>query len=390
MLSNKHKYTLLRISRLLLSPFYTLLSFFLKQNNNIVVTAQFNEEYSDNAKALFEILAEHADFKDRVYFVINDSVKREHLNSRYPNKFISSSNFKDALFILRARYWFCSALELPLATFLQRHRRQVIHLGHGMLVKKIGLIETKVSWYKKLYYALVNSSFTYTIATTPFCQKDIATGFGVPLNRVLLTPQPKTSQIAFPIQIENKTLANQELIHVLYAPTWRPYAAVELFPFADFELNEFASFLVENTIHIWLRVHPRFEQDIDPALLACDNIHLFSAKEYNEVSSYLSYFDALITDYSSIYYDYLTLERPVLFFDYDFDKYNEVVGVIDDYEQVKSTETTVSAGQFNQQLMSINDGSFDLTRIREINKLANYPIANKDIAKVVLEKLKLN
>ena len=40
--------------------------------------------------------------------------------------------------------------------------------------------------------------------------------------------------------------------------------------------------------------------------------------------------------------------------------------------------------------MSINDGSFDLTRIREINKLANYPIANKDIAKVVLEKLKLN
>lgn len=390
MLSNKHKYTLLRISRLLLSPFYTLLSFFLKQNNNVVVTAQFNEEYSDNAKALFEILAKHADYKDRVYFVINDSVKREHLNSRYPNKFISNSNFKDALFILRARYWFCSALELPLATFLQRHRRQVIHLGHGMLVKKIGLIETKVSWYKKLYYALVNSSFTYTIATTPFCQKDIATGFGVPLNRVLLTPQPKTSQIAFPIQIENKTLANQELIHVLYAPTWRPYAAVELFPFADFELNEFASFLVENTIHIWLRVHPRFEQDIDPALLACDNIHLFSAKEYSEVNSYLSYFDALITDYSSIYYDYLTLERPVLFFDYDFDTYNEVVGVIDDYEQVKSTETTVSAGQFNQQLMSISDGSFDLTRIREINKLANYPIANKDIAKVVLEKLKLN
>jgi len=51
---------------------------------------------------------------------------------------------------------------------------------------------------------------------------------------------------------------------------------------------------------------------------------------------------------------------------------------------------TVSAGQFNQQLLSIKGGSYDLARIREINKLANYPIANKDIAKVVLEKLKLN
>src|SRR5690554_4672806 len=359
MLSNKHKYTLLRVSRLLLAPLYSLLALFVKKNENIIITASLNMEFSDNAKALFDMLNHREEFKDRVYFVINDEQKRQELNRKYPGKFISNLSFKEAFFILKARYWFCSAMELPLATFFQRHLRQVIHLGHGMLYKKIGLIETKVSWYKKLYYALVNSSFTYTIATTPFCQKDIATGFGVPLNRVLLTPQPKTSQIAFPIQIENKTLANQELIHVLYAPTWR-------------------------------RVHPRFEQDIDPALLACDNIHLFSAKEYSEVSSYLSYFDALITDYSSIYYDYLTLERPVLFFDYDFDKYNEVVGVIDDYEQVKSTETTVSAGQFNQQLMSINDGSFDLTRIREINKLANYPIANKDIAKVVLEKLKLN
>lgn len=390
MLSNKHKYTLLRVSRLLLAPLYSLLALFVKKNENVIITASLNMEFSDNAKALFDMLNHREEFKDRVYFVINDEQKRQEFNRKYPGKFISNLSFKEAFFILKARYWFCSAMELPLATFFQRHLRQVIHLGHGMLYKKIGLIETKVSWYKKLYYALVNSSFTYTIATTPFCQKDIATGFGVPLNRVLLTPQPKTSQIAFPIQIENKTLANQELIHVLYAPTWRPYAAVELFPFADFELNEFASFLVENTIHIWLRVHPRFEQDIDPALLACENIHLFSAKEYSEVNSYLSCFDALITDYSSIYYDYLTLERPVLFFDYDFDKYNEVVGVIDDYEQVKSTETTVSADQFNQQLLSIKGGSYDLTRIREINKLANYPVANKDIAKVVLEKLKLN
>lgn len=390
MISNKHKYTLLRVSRLLLAPLYSFLALFIKKNENIIITASLNMEFSDNAKALFDMLNYREEFKDRVYFVINDEQKRQELNRKYPGKFISNLSFKEAFFILKARYWFCSAMELPLATFFQRHSRQVIHLGHGMLYKKIGLIETKVSWYKKLYYALVNSSFTYTIATTPFCQKDIATGFGVPLNRVLLTPQPKTSQIAFPIQIENKTLANQELIHVLYAPTWRPYAAVELFPFSDFELNEFASFLIENTIHIWLRVHPRFEQDIDPALLAYENIHLFSAKEYSEVNSYLSYFDTLITDYSSIYYDYLTLERPVLFFDYDFDKYNEVVGVIDDYEQVKSTNTTVSAGQFNQQLLSIKGGSYDLTRIREVNKRANYPIANKDIAKVVLEKLKLN
>src|SRR5690625_3057421 len=350
---NKHKYTLLRISRLLLSPIYSLLSLFIRKNDNIVITAALHQEYSDNAKALFDMLINSDQFKDRVFFVINDKKNRQQLNKLYPGRFISNLSFKEAFFILKARYWFCSAMELPLATLFQRRLRQVIHLGHGMLYKKVGLIEADLRWYKKLYYKLVNKSFSYTIATTPFFQKNISAGFGMPLSRVLIMPQPKAAQIAFPLKIENKILSCQEYVHVLYAPTWRPYAGVEIFPFSDFNLSEFSSFLVKNGIHVWLRVHPRFEQDVDSELIASPNIHFFSAKEYSEVNSYLAYFDALVTDYSSIYYDYLTLKRPVLFFDYDFDKYNEVVGVIDDYEQVKSTETTVSADQFKQQLLSI-------------------------------------
>ncbi|MBE0471492.1 MAG: CDP-glycerol glycerophosphotransferase family protein [Methyloprofundus sp.] len=389
MLNNKHKYTLLRASRILLAPIYSLISLFFKKNNNIVITASLNMEFSDNAKALFEMLVLKDEFKDRVFFVINDEDKREQLNSVYPGRFISNLSFNEAFFILRARYWFCSAMELPLATFFQRHLRQVIHLGHGMLYKKVGLIETQARWYKKLYYTLVNSSFTHTVATTPFFQKDISAGFGMQLNRVLFTPQPKTGQIALPKTIENVTLLNKEFTHILYAPTWRPYAPVELFPFYDFELNKLSSFLAENNVHIWLRVHPRFEQHINSDLLSCPNIHLFSSNNFSEVNSYLVYFDALITDYSSIYYDFLTLERPVLFFDYDLEKYNEVVGVIDEYKRVKSTETTGSTEHFKQQLLAIKDGSFDLARIKEINKLANYPVINEKIADLVLERLGL-
>src|SRR5690554_6694827 len=239
MLSNKHKYTLLRVSRLLLAPLYSLLALFVKKNENIIITASLNMEFSDNAKALFDMLNHREEFKDRVYFVINDEQKRQELNRKYPGKFISNLSFKEAIFILKARYWFCSAMELPLATLFQRRLRQVIHLGHGMLYKKVGLIEADLRWYKKLYYKLVNKSFSYTIATTPFFQKDISAGFGMPLSRVLIMPQPKTAQIAFPLKIENKILSCQEYVHVLYAPTWRPYAGVEIFPFSDFNLSEF-------------------------------------------------------------------------------------------------------------------------------------------------------
>ncbi len=64
MLSNKHRYTLLRASRILLAPFYSLLALFVKKNNNIVITASLNMEFSDNASALFEQLIRREEYKN--------------------------------------------------------------------------------------------------------------------------------------------------------------------------------------------------------------------------------------------------------------------------------------------------------------------------------------
>lgn len=387
LLSNKYRYALLRACRLLRAPVYSLLSLFVNKNENIIITASFNMEFSDNARALFEELIGRDEYRERVFFVMNDEVKREDLNRQYPGCFISNSGFRNALFILRAKYWFCSAMELPLATFFQRRVRKVTHLGHGMLYKKVGVSEAQVGWYKKFYFYLVNSSFTYTIATSEFCRGDISAGFGMPHSRIIITPQPKTSLVAAPVKVAEPILIGSGAIHLLYAPTWRPYAAVKLMPFSDFNMQELSVFLIENNVHVWLRVHPRFEQDIDSGLLACENVHLFSSRNYPEINSYLEYFDALITDYSSIYYDFLTLERPVLFFDYDFEKYCDVVGVIDRYRDVKCTGTTRTQKQFLKQALAIKKGEFSLEAVKRVNALVNYPIANEKIPVVMLEKL---
>ncbi len=389
MISNKHRYTILRATQFLLAPFFTIISVFLKKNNNIILTSSLNKEFSDNSKALFEMLVRLDEFADRVYFVLNNAALAEKLNKKYSGRFISNTGLTNCIFILRARYWFCASLEMPAPSFFQRFIRQVYHLGHGMPVKRFGLLENQVSWYKKIYYWFVTSNIGKSVITTDFFAKYISAGYALNQSKLIKIPQPKTAQIASPSTVTSSILTNDKLTHVLYAPTWRPYAAVEVFPFTDLGLESFSSFLTENEIHIWLRVHPRFEQELDASLLDCPNIHLFSAKEYSEVNSYLVYFDALITDYSSIYYDFLTLKRPVLFFDYDFEKYNEIVGVIDEYQRVKPIETTKSAEQFKQQLLTIKSRNFDLTTIKEVNRLVNYPVENEGIAEVVLEKLRL-
>jgi CDP-glycerol glycerophosphotransferase len=64
-----------------------------------------------------------------------------------------------------------------------------------------------------------------------------------------------------------------------------------------------------------------------------DNIKFFSGADYPEINDWLANFDALITDYSSIMYDFMILNHPILYFDYDYDEYNNQVGFAVDYKK---------------------------------------------------------
>ena len=109
---------------------------------------------------------------------------------------------------------------------------------------------------------------------------------------------------------------------ILYAPTWGHYTGMELFPWDNFkksilELDKFAQ--EKQDIHFIIRTHKYWEgseeSNIDDLLGKCKNISWVSMSIYPDTYSLLSVTEVLITDWSSIAFDFMLKKKPIIFID---------------------------------------------------------------------------
>lgn len=187
--------------------------------------------------------------------------------------------------------------------------------------------------------------------------------FNVTETNILPTGIPRTDlffdekrkkQIIETLYENNRLLQNKKVI--MYAPTFR-----------DNELNQFELHLNLKLMHqflgdeyvILLRVHPAIKNKKD-----VENDYpnfVFDYSSYKDVNELLFITDILITDYSSIPFEFALLNRPIIFFAYDVEKYKKERGLWDEFETmipgpiVTSTEEVISIVQnedFDFQLIS--------------------------------------
>lgn len=170
---------------------------------------------------------------------------------------------------------------------------------------------------------------------------------------------------------------------ILYAPTFRDHAPTRLFPFdevlsvkssgpfyvGDGEsgkreserdgnnemITRLLEFLEKNNIFLCIRSH-LYDQTEYNQLKKLDRpgsrIRFLNEDRVSDIMEVLNIFDLLITDYSSIYIDYLLTGRPVVFLPYDREEYLKDRGMNFDYEKVTPGPKPKT---FNEFLNSIYD-----------------------------------
>lgn len=212
--------------------------------------------------------------------------------------------------------------------------RRVINLWHGVAIKRIEhLMPIRKRWsYKSLkrrYLMYVNSRvYDAMIASSATDRLTNALAFGLELDKVHVTGLPRFDYLApdyvWPPPLQEDATRLDALLAgrrmVLYAPTFRESSASALKRLGSESLKEIKDFLRQRGMVLGIRPHP-----YDQAALGqlCDGqcILDMSPSAYVEPAVVLRAASGLVVDYSSIWVDYLLLNRPILGLMLDFDDY---------------------------------------------------------------------
>lgn len=347
-----------------------------------------NSHYNYNSRYLFEYVKENLP-EITPLFVINDPELRNSLSSKYGKQhFIETESIQGIRQALSAGVWFTSAGLPAYGTGLHK-KRLIINLWHGVPLKKIALLDPNLKKAARIYFKKIFSeNYTCILTTSHELIPLMARSFAVSEDKIKVWGQPRNDGLfqkndcreilgqLFPDLPEyTKT--------VLYAPTFRDYGQIQLFPFKDFDQEQLEAFLEEKNMLLFIRTHVAEQGSAAPYL--GKRIRFLGNEQAEDVTGILNIFDCLITDYSSIYIDYLLTDKPMVFLPYDRQQYLDGRGMNFDYDDVTPGPKPETFNDFLDALSPKEDfWKSERTRVNRLFNEIQHPCA-ADICNKVLK-----
>lgn len=350
-----------------------------------------NSHYNYNSRYLFEYVKENLP-EITPLFVINDPELRNSLSSKYGKQyFIETESIQGIRQALSAGVWFTSAGLPAYGTGLHK-KRLIINLWHGVPLKKIALLDPNLKKAARIYFKKIFSeNYTCILTTSHELIPLMARSFAVSEDKIKVWGQPRNDGM-FQKNDCRKILGQlfpdlpEYTETVLYAPTFRDYGQVQLFPFKDFDQKQLEAFLDEKNMLLFIRTHVAEQGSAAPYL--GKRIRFLGNEQAEDVTGILNIFDCLITDYSSIYIDYLLTDKPMIFLPYDRQQYLDGRGMNFDYDDVTPGPKPETFNDFLDALSPKEDfWKSERTRVNRLFNEIQHPCA-ADICNKVLKMIR--
>ncbi len=292
------------------------------------------ENIFDNAYYQFIHDFEKKDGVKRYYIVDNLKDKNKYFSAKHKKYLVDFKSFKHKMLFLNCKKIFTSFNSLsifspfdglPLKWYSDITDYEIIYLQHGILHARLPLLYTKEK-----------ANVDKVVVSSEFERENFKKIYNFKDSDLILSGMPRFDAIDTEKKAQRK---------ILFSPSWRKNLIGEYenntrvlfedkFKESVFytQINEFlnseklAEILEKYDLTLDFKNHPIFA-DYD-RLFDVKNSRVRVTQDKNEMQDYL----AMITDYSSIVFDFVYLNRPILYFVPDYEQFR--AGITHGYNQL--------------------------------------------------------
>lgn len=308
----------------------------------IIFESFMARRYADSPRAIYEYMLKNPAYRDYKFiwsFRAQDMGNYMWLNDNVRTRVIQFGNEEYYKLCATAGYWITNSRMVDSIDL--RPEQTYVQCWHGTPLKRLGFdIEVKgdnSQFSKEIlceHYRIDALKYTYMLSPSRFCTKRFISAFGLrdvgrediiiqegyPRNDFL---KNYTEKDVSRVKRELKLPRDKKVI--LYAPTWRDNkhdAMVGGYVFENpVDFDKLRNAIGDEYI-ILFRPHYFIANKFD---FSRYEGFVYNVANYPEINDLYIVSDMLITDYSSVFFDYSILKRPIIFYMYDLKYYQNVV-----------------------------------------------------------------
>ena len=295
--------------------------------------------YSDSPKAMYEYMLNSPEYKDFSFvWSFKEPEKYGQLLKNGRTQIVKFRSKADNKALRRAKYWISNYRMLD----YQHPRKGQIYVQcwHGTPLKRLGYdiqaSDNAMNSIREIRqkYRTDAKKFSWLLSPSPFATEKFATAWnldatgqrgkileeGYPRNdRLVNAPSKEREDLRKILGIEGKKV-------ILYAPTWRDnqHTSGQGYTYkTEVDFDRLRTELGDEYV-ILFRAHYLVANSFD---FARYDGFVRDVSSYGDINDLYIASDLLVTDYSSVFFDYSNLGRPIIFYMYDLEHYaNEMRG----------------------------------------------------------------
>lgn len=368
-MNDKIKFLIKVIIRITIGNFLCL--FFKRNPKRCVFALKLNQTKSDaflhNTKYLFLYLSNTKRLD--CAWLCDDKKQREILNNAGYENVYTRNSLKGFYYTITSKYFFYDIHQHSITYYFLKNA-VLINLWHGIPLKKVGKDAIEKKNIAGKIQRIISLPSDYFILNNDNYEKEkFISAFESKENQLIYLGSPrldilykdiKNSELFMKQDYKNiKNYKVQEKKIFVYMPTFRD-TGKDISRWLKSE--KLQQILKNNNAILICKLHSLDKNSLDFDL----SEEFYKMDSDSDVYPILKYTDALITDYSSVYFDYLLLDKPILYYSPDLKEYQEKCrGFYEPYEKLTAGAITQTEEELFSAMQNVIDGVDNYTEQRK-------------------------